>query len=371
MQRTCRPPGPRSSTKPAGRRLVAGHGAARLGQGRLPLAGLLGQVGNPSVGGIDDERRALGRHRGPLVEPEIVVGHHAVGGVGVAAPRADGLGRELRRLLGREALVVGQLLRALHRGQAAEVPDALQVRGAPRGPGGGRGLGLGGGDGRRQRHEGRHGQQACDRPAVHLPPPAESRGNTPGPTRPRRRLRRKRVTSTMGNRSRDRRHELQTAICIPHVRPGRASSCRLSRLAGPAADRDATALVAPRYRVPLRERAPTAAGGRFGRGRHPAGKVGPDDGDGPTMAAPAVTAAVSGTARCAPPPDRTGTAPAAEDRSTAPPVSGTARCAPPPGRTGAAPAARGRPGGASGRTGPRPRGSRTAPPSRAAARGRR
>ena len=151
--------------------LVAAHARARHRHIRHALLGARRHRRmRPSGGSITSDVRWV-RHRRAFVEPEVVVRHHPAGGVVVTAAPADRLLGEFRGFLRREHLGPSQVVRPLHRGQAAEVPHALQVGCAPRGARNG----LGAGRNRRKRRN-RHGhRQHCQKPLSHLPPPQKLR----------------------------------------------------------------------------------------------------------------------------------------------------------------------------------------------------
>ena len=117
---------------------------------RQPCRDLRRDVGEPTVRRVDDHRRAPGRdHRRPPLHPEVVVGADVPARLGAARGRLPQVDVALcgallgsgRLLLGQE-LLLAERLRPLERRQRGVVPDALQVRIAPRGPGGRRCLGL-------------------------------------------------------------------------------------------------------------------------------------------------------------------------------------------------------------------------------------
>ena len=126
---------------------------------------------------IDDERRAPRLDRAVArVEPELVVVADHVGRLLVVAHGELGQppGLVFRRLLRGQHRLVAQLLRAFERRERAEVPDALEVRRAPRGARRVPVLVLGGGGSGREQQTGdncRHGERV--RSMTHRKPPSD------------------------------------------------------------------------------------------------------------------------------------------------------------------------------------------------------
>ena len=147
MQRSCSPLAPRSSIQPPGVGACVTMPFTGRPERRLLRLGLRRERRHLAAGRVDDERRAArpdGR-RAP-VQPEVVVEAGgavlpAVDAVGRRGPRGgpvqqllvagEGLLLEARRLFRGQELLFRQIVGPLHRGDRAEVPDALDVRRAP------------------------------------------------------------------------------------------------------------------------------------------------------------------------------------------------------------------------------------------------
>ena len=139
-------------------RRVAIDPVAGLSLGRPLRFGLGRQRRHAPIRRIDDERRLIGlADLVAGVEPELVVIPNDVRRLLVVPHGELGkpIGLEGGRFLVGEKLLVGQLARTFERRQRAEVPDAVQIRRAPRRPGrrpgwGGGALGLARGRGGQQ-----------------------------------------------------------------------------------------------------------------------------------------------------------------------------------------------------------------------------